>query len=89
MGVEEDWRRVGRGSEEDRRRIGVDWRGLGGGLEEDWGRIFMDFRSSDGCRWIVFALVTPQDGLVTPPLWGLRPDLFKKRSRSFKIESFS
>ena len=36
----------------------------------------------DGCRWIVFGLVTPQDGLVTPqdglvtpPLWGLCADL--------------
>ena len=33
--------------------------------------------------------VTPQDGLVPPPLWELRADLFKKRSRSLKIESFS
>ena len=59
MGVEEDWRRIGGELEEDRRRIGVDWR-----------RIFIDFRSSDGCRWIVFGLVTPQDGLVTPPVCG-------------------
>ena len=62
-----DWRRL----EGDWRRIGVDWRRIEGGLEEDWRRTrggFMDFRSSDGCRWIVFGLVTPQDGLVTPPL---------------------
>ena len=25
---------------------------------------------------------TPQDGLVTPPLWGFRADLFKKRPKS-------
>ena len=24
--------------------------------------------------------VTPQDGLVTPPLWGLCPDLYKNLS---------
>ena len=32
-GLEEGWRRVGGGWEEDRRR---DWRRIGGGLEEDW-----------------------------------------------------
>ena len=74
--------------EEDRRRIGIDWRGIGGGLEEDWGRIFIDCRSSDGCRWIVFGLVTPQDGLVTPPLWGLCADLPEKRPKYVKIIEF-
>ena len=49
----------------------------------------MDFRSSDGCRWIVFGLVTPQDGLLMPPLWGLCADLFKKRSKSLKNAAFS
>ena len=33
--------------------------------------------------------VTPQDGLVTPPLWRLRADLFKKRPKSLKNVSFS
>ena len=28
--------------------------------------------------------VTPQDGLVTPPLWKLRADLFKKRPKFAK-----
>ena len=51
---------------------------IGGGLEH----IFVDFRSSDGCGWIVFGLVTPKDGLVTPPLWGLCADLSKKRPKS-------
>ena len=44
--MEEEWRRIGGGSEEDRRRIGVewrgvgvDWRGIGGGLEEDRGLV--------------------------------------------------
>ena len=46
----------------------------------------MDFRSSDGCRWIVFGLVTPQDGL--PPLWELRADLFKKRLKFLKNAIF-
>ena len=32
--------------------------------------------------------VTPQDGLVTPPLWELRADLFKKRPKSLKNASF-
>ena len=40
---------------------------------------------SDGCKWIVFGLVTPQDGLVMPPLWELRADLFKKRPKFVKI----
>ena len=31
----------------------------------------------------------PQDGLVTPPLWELRADLFKKRPKSLKNVSFS
>ena len=31
----------------------------------------------------------PQDGLVTPPLWGLRADLFKKHPKSLKNASFS
>ena len=62
-------------------------------MEEDWGGILVDFRSSDGCRWIVCGPVTPQDGLVTqdgldmPPLWRLRADLFKKRSKSLKNAS--
>ena len=67
----------------------------GGGLEEDWMRIeqdwkdiSVDFRSSDGCGWIAFGLVTPQDGLVTPPLRGLRADLFKKHPKSPKTQSF-
>ena len=50
--------------------------------------MFIDFLSSDGCGWIVFGLVTPQGGLVTPPLWGLRADLFKKRPKSLKNASF-
>ena len=33
--------------------------------------------------------VTPQDGLDTPPLWGLRRDLFKKRLKFLKNVSFS
>ena len=86
IGVE--WRRIEGGLEEDWRRIGVDWKKIGGGSKEDWGGIFMDFRWSDGCRWIVFGLVTPQDGLLTPPSWGLRADLFKKRPKSLKSASF-
>ena len=27
------------------------------------------------------SLTKPQDGLVTPPLWELRADLFKKRPK--------
>ena len=42
----------------------------------------------DGCRWIVFGLVTPQDGLVTPPLCGLRADLLKKRPKFVKVVRF-
>ena len=42
----------------------------------------------DGCRWIVFGLIMPQDGLVTPPLWELRADLFKKRPKSLKNAFF-
>ena len=34
-------------------------------------------------------LVTPQNGLVTPPLWELRADLFKKRLKISKNASFS
>ena len=34
-------------------------------------------------------LDTPQDGLVTPPLWELHADLFKKRSKSLENVSFS
>ena len=44
-----------------------DWRRIGGGLEENWKHICADFQSSDGCGWIVFGLVTPQDSLVTLP----------------------
>ena len=44
---------------------------------------------SGGSRRIVFALVTPQDGLVTPPLWRLRAGLCKKRPTSLKNASFS
>ena len=33
--------------------------------------------------------VTPQDGLVTPLLWGLRADLFKKRPISLENDTFS
>ena len=53
----------------------------------------------DGCGWIVFGLVTPQDGLVTPqdglvtpqnglvtpPLCRLRADLLKTRPKFVKI----
>ena len=34
-----------------------------------------------------YGLATPQDGLVTPPLWGLRADLFKKRLKSLENNS--
>ena len=38
---------------------------------------------------VFFVQVTPQDGLVTPPLWRLRADLFKKRPKSLKNRSFA
>ena len=69
-GLDEDWMRIGGELEED-------WSRLQRGLDEDWKHIFVDFRSSDVCGWIVLGLVTPQDGLATPSLWGLRADLFK------------
>ena len=34
-----------------------------------------------GFGWVVFGLVTPQDGLVTPPVWGFTAELLKKRSK--------
>ena len=47
-------------------------------------RIFYRCSIAGGCGWIVFGPVTPQDGLVTPPLGGLRADLLKKRPKFVK-----
>ena len=41
------------------------WRRASGSLEASWRKIGGGLKE-DGCRCIVFGLVTPQDGLVTP-----------------------
>ena len=59
---------------------------IGGGLEAYFRRIFDRRMDVDGSY---LAQYLPQDGLVTPRLWGLRADLFKKRAKSLKNYSFS
>ena len=50
--------------------------------------IFNGFSSAGGCRRLVFGLATPQDGLVTPPVWGLCADLSEKRPEYVKVMEF-
>ena len=45
--------------------------------------------TQDGLATTQDGLIATQDGLVTPPLWGLCADLFKKRTKSLKNESYS
>ena len=88
----EDWRRIGGGSEEDWRRVGggseEDWRRwmwtdrCGGAYGVLRGFSLGGFAPQIPHQGGSASLDPPKYGLVTPPLWELRADLFKKRPKS-------